>query len=76
MIDANLNKQSVIRKRKPLTLKILDKSLHKKLLLLPDLYFGEAYTNGSVTIENGTLTEFLDIALETLVEQKPIPTMH
>ena len=33
------------------------------MLLLPDLYFGEAYTNGSLVIENGSLTEFLDIAI-------------
>ena len=48
---------------KPLKLKILDKKLHYKLLFHPDLYFGEAYTNGEITIENGTLTDFLDLAL-------------
>ena len=47
-------------------MKNLDKTLHSKLLFLPDLYFGEAYTNGSVVIENGTLTEFLDIALRNI----------
>ena len=68
LIDANLNKHMVgnPKKEKPITLKILDKSLHTKLLLLPDLYFGEAYTNGSVVIENGTLTEFLDLALKNI----------
>ena len=35
-------------------------------MLLPDLYFGEAYTNGSVVIENGSLTEFLDLALKNI----------
>ena len=29
---------------KPIKVKILDKKLHYKLLLHPDLYFGEAYT--------------------------------
>ena len=64
LIDANMNKHLIghPKKDKPITLKILDKSLHTKLLLLPDLYFGEAYTDGSVVIENGTLTEFLDLA--------------
>ena len=68
LIDANMNKHMIGRpkKEKPITLKILDKSLHTKLLLLPDLYFGEAYTDGSVVIENGTLTEFLDIALKNI----------
>ena len=47
----------------PIKLKILNKNLHYKLLLHPDLYFGEAYTNGEILIENGTLTNFLDLAL-------------
>ena len=68
LIDANMNKHLIGRpkKEKPITLKILDKSLHSKLLLLPDLYFGEAYTNGSLIIENGTLTDFLDLALRNI----------
>ena len=41
----------------PLRIRLLDKSLHYKLLLLPDLYFGEAYTDGSLVIENGSITE-------------------
>ena len=47
----------------PLRLKLLNKNLHYKLLLHPDLYFGEAYTDGEIVIENGTLTDFLDLAL-------------
>ena len=68
LIDAN-SKEYVIGKplkQNPIKLKILDKSLHYKLLLLPDLYFGEAYTDGSLVIENGTLTEFLDIAMKNI----------
>ncbi len=44
-------------------IKILDKQLHFKLLIQPDLYLGEAYTEGKIVIENGTLTDFLDLAL-------------
>ena len=68
IIDANMNKHLIghPKKENPITLKILDKSLHTKLLLLPDLYFGEAYANGSVVIENGTLTEFLDLVFQHL----------
>merc|ERR1711991_1270454 len=44
-------------------LRLLNKNLHYKLLFHPDLYFGEAYTNGEIVIENGTLTDFLDLAL-------------
>ena len=55
LIDANKKSYTIgnPKKENPITLKILDESLHRKLLLLPDLYFGEAYTNGSVVIENG-----------------------
>ena len=47
----------------PLRLKILNKKLHYKLLFHPDLYFGEAYTDGEIIIENGSLTDFLNLAL-------------
>ena len=64
LIDANL-KEHIIGSpdNNPLKLKILKKDLHYKLLLSPDLYFGEAYTNGDLIIENGTLTKFLDLVL-------------
>ena len=68
LIDAN-SKKYVIgnpKRENSLTLKLLDKSLHYKLLFYPDLYFGEAYSNGSLTIENGTLTEFLNMALQNI----------
>ena len=65
LVDAN-SKSYLIgkpKKENPIRLKILDKSLHWKLLINPDLYLGEAYMDGSIVIENGSLTEFLDIAL-------------
>ena len=68
IVDAN-NKEYTIGKplkNPPIKLKLLDKSLHTKLLLLPDLYFGEAYVDGSAVIENGTLTEFLEIAMKNI----------
>ena len=67
-VDAN-NKSYIIgspKKEKPIKLKILDKSLHWKLLINPDLYLGEGYMDGSIVIENGSLTEFLDIALKNV----------
>ena len=68
LVDADKNKHLIgqPKKENPIILKILDKSLHTKLLFLPDLYFGEAYTNGSVLIENGTLTEFLDLTMRNI----------
>ena len=68
LVDAN-KKEFVIgkpQKNPPIKLKLLDKSLHYKLLFLPDLYFGEAYSDGSAVIENGSLTEFLEIAMKNI----------
>ena len=51
---------------KPLTLKILNKNLNWKLLINPDLSFPEAYMNGDITIENGSLFDFLNLTFENL----------
>ena len=68
LVDANSNRYIIGKPKKenPITIKLLDKKLHYKLLLFPDLYFGEAYTDGSIVIENGTLTDFLDLAMENI----------
>jgi len=65
LVDAHSKKYIIgyPKKKTPLTLKILNKKLHYKLLFRPDLYFGEAYSNGEILIEDGTLTNFLDIVL-------------
>ena len=71
LVDAN-KKSHIIgkpKKENPIKLKILDKSLHWKLLMNPDLYLGEGYMNGSIVIENGTLTDFLDIVLKNIGRQ-------
>ncbi len=54
------------KKEKPIEVKLFDKSLNYKLLLYPDLYFGEAYTEGSLRIQNGTITDFLDLSLKNI----------
>ena len=64
LTDANLNDYIIGNPGdNPIKLKILNKSLHYKLLFYPDLYFGEAYTDGEIIIENGTLSDFLNLAL-------------
>ena len=68
LIDANSKKYIIgnPKKEKPILLKLLDKKLHYKLLFYPDLYLGEAYTDGSLVIENGSLTDFLEMAMKNL----------
>jgi cyclopropane-fatty-acyl-phospholipid synthase len=72
LIDANSKKYIIgsPEKQKPIIIKILNKNLHYKLLFRPDLYFGEAYSDGEIIIENGTLTEFLDLALMNIGKGK------
>jgi len=72
LIDANSKKYVIGNpiKEKPIILKLLDKKLHYKLLLYPDLYFGEAYTDGTIIIENGTLTDFLEITMKNIGRQE------
>ena len=68
LIDANSKKYIIGApdKTKPLTLKLLNKNLHYKLLINPDLYFGEAYTDGSLVIENGSIGDFLELAFKNI----------
>ena len=61
------------KNKTPITLKILNKKLHYKLLFRPDLYFGEAYSDGDIVIENGTLTDFLDLAISIAKDPHPHP---
>ena len=68
LIDADSNKYIIgnPKKKEPITLRLLDKKLHLKLLFYPDLYFGEAYTDGTLEIKNGSLTDFLEIAMKNI----------
>ena len=72
LIDAKEQKYIIgnPKKKKPIILRLLDKKLHYKLLFYPDLYFGEAYANGTAKIENGSLTDFLDMALKNIGRSK------
>jgi len=68
LIDANSKKYIIGNPKKevPIKLRLLDKKLHYKLLFYPDLYFGEAYTDGNLKIENGSLTDFLELAMKNI----------
>ncbi len=68
LIDANSKKYIIgnPKKKVPIILKLLDKKLHYKLFIYPDLYFGEAYTDGTLEIENGSLTDFLEMAMKNI----------
>ena len=72
LIDAfnKEHKVGIIQTETPIKMKIHDKSLHYKLLLYPDLYFGEAYTDGKISFQNGNISNFLDLALQNIGRKK------
>ncbi len=42
------------------TIRIRDKRILRRILVLPDLYLGEGYMDGAITIETGSLYDVLD----------------
>lgn len=55
------------------TIRLHDKSLHYKMFFRPQLYAGEAYMDGTLTVEEGTLYDFLDIFLTNVQQYQPGP---
>ncbi len=43
------------------TIRLYDSALHHKISLNPELFIGEAYMDGSLVIEEGTLKEFFEV---------------
>ena len=61
LVDAN-NQKYICgnpKKDKPITIKLLNKKLHWKLLIDPELEFPEAYMRNEIVIENASLKVFL-----------------
>ena len=69
LIGANGKKYIIgnpINKKNPLTLKILNKKVEIKLLLYPDFYFGKSYMDGDIVVENGDISDVLEVALKNI----------
>src|SRR5262245_36820852 len=56
------------------TVRLTDKALHHRLLFNPKLALGEAYMDGTLTVEGGTLYDLLDLAGRNMaaVEKHPL----
>ncbi len=50
------------------TMRVHDRSLHTKLALNPRLYLGEAYMDGTLTIEEGSLRDYLEIVVMNMAK--------
>ncbi len=55
------------------TLRFHDPALHWQLALNPELRFPEAYVDGDITVEDGTLGDFLWIAARNLLGRAGMP---
>ena len=60
------------------TVRLHDAALHRRLLLQPKLAFGEAYMEGTLTVEDGTLYDLLDLAGRnmTALESHPLQALQ
>ncbi|MBM3492460.1 MAG: class I SAM-dependent methyltransferase [Alphaproteobacteria bacterium] len=55
------------------TVRLHDRAIQRKLLLNPDLYFGEAYMDGRLTLVEGTLEELFELLLRNLRADGALP---
>ncbi len=53
-------------KENPVKLKLHSKSIEYKLAFFSDFYFGKGWTDGEITVEQGDLSEILDICLKNI----------
>ena len=56
--------------KNPLTVKLLKKDLNWKLALNPEWNFPEAYTQGEIEFENGSLIDFLNMTFENIGQKE------
>ncbi|MBI5164548.1 MAG: class I SAM-dependent methyltransferase [Magnetospirillum sp.] len=57
----------------PVTIRIHDPALDRRLALRPTLAVGEAYMDGTLTVEDGSLTDFLALACANVQQAAPGP---
>ncbi|PKU23041.1 SAM-dependent methyltransferase [Telmatospirillum siberiense] len=62
----------------PVTIRLHDRSIHWRLPLRPAMTVGESYMDGTLTIEEGTLYDFLALVSENLhrMDQRYSPGEH
>ena len=58
-----------------LTIRLHDPALHWKLFFNPGLYLGEAYMNGTLTVEDGNIYDFLQFATSNMQDAGEHPVM-
>jgi cyclopropane-fatty-acyl-phospholipid synthase len=56
-----------------ITMRLHDRALVRKLFLNPRLYLGEAYMEGALTVEGGTIYELLNLLMHNIERAPPSP---
>lgn len=59
----------------PVIVRIHDRSTIARLLVHSDLYLGEAYVNGTLTMQQGSIYDLLALATDNLAKHDPIATL-
>ncbi len=74
VIDANGKRHCFAGEGGPtVTIRLHTRSLHYKLFFRVQLYAGEAYMDGTLTLEEGTLYDFLNLILTNAQQYQPGP---
>jgi cyclopropane-fatty-acyl-phospholipid synthase len=77
VVDAHGRRFNVAAQEGPhVTIRLHDKALHRRLALNPDLHIGEAYMDGTLTVEEGSLYDFLDICASNAPHATDNPLGH
>ena len=69
--DGKTHRYGVAGQKPKSVVKLHDATLHKRLFFYPELYLGEAYMDGTLTLEEGSLEDFLTILATNFAASKP-----
>jgi cyclopropane-fatty-acyl-phospholipid synthase len=58
---------------RPLKLRFISRAAELGILLDPELRFGEAYMDGTVTVEEGSIADLLQLVMSQAASQRPLP---
>jgi len=69
--DGKIHRFGVSGQKPKSVVRLHDKSFHHKLFFYPEFYIGESYMNGTLTLEEGNLNDFLGLLAINFSVSKP-----
>lgn len=61
---------------RPVAIRFTTQAAERRILIDPELRFGEAYMDGGVVVEQGSIADFLDVAVKNLSRIQPNAWSH